>query len=175
MSVLRLDRSVLLLALLLSSACASRQGASTSAAPTALSSESAHSATPSSLHSAEHARQHAATAEELEHFEERECAGIPSRERGACPVLSSSAIKVLPSGIRVHVADPDQIDATVRLMRCHLAYARARGFERVAECPLYLRGVEIELSADGDAVELTSSDPEVAQEIMRRAFQLLGR
>jgi len=49
-------------------------------------------------------------------------------------------------------------------MRCHLAFARARGFERVASCPLYVKGVEIQPSVP-QSLEIVSSDAKVAARI----------
>ena len=108
-------------------------------------------------------------------FEEAECADIAPQVRAACPVITSSALKILPNGFRVHLADPDNAPSTIALMRCHLAYATARGFDRVPDCPLYLPDIEIAPSSDGTAVEVTSHDEAVASEITRRALELIGR
>jgi hypothetical protein len=120
-----------------------------------------------------HARQHAEAAAELEHFEEAECGSLSPRVRAACPVLSAIAIEVRPDGIRLFLKDPSTAADTIALMKCHLAYARTRGFERAPDCPLYLRGVEI--SADGRAVDVTSRDSAVAREIVQRGFELVDR
>jgi hypothetical protein len=56
------------------------------------------------------------------------------------------------------------------LMRCHLAYARTRGFDRAPDCLLYLRGVEINTASDGRGIEVTSREHAVALQIVRRSI-----
>jgi hypothetical protein len=119
-----------------------------------------------------HAREHAAAAAELELFEDVECGGITPRVRAACPIVSVVAFKVLPNGVCLHLADPVAEPSTVALMRCHLAYARTRGFERAPDCPLYLLGVEINPASDGRGIEVTSREHAVALEIIRRSLEL---
>jgi len=119
-----------------------------------------------------HGRQHAAAAAELEKFENAACTGIGRSTRGACPFLSVMAFKVLPNGVRLHLKDASAEPGMTALMRCHLAYARARGFESAPDCPLYIRGVDIEAAADGKGIEVTSRDHAVSLEIIRRSQEL---
>jgi hypothetical protein len=120
-----------------------------------------------------HARAHERAAEQLEQFEATECRGVPARERAACPLLAPVvAIRDFPEGVRVELAPSASIVRVVTDMRCHYAFARARGFgEEAAECPLYIRGIEIDLSRDGQAIEVRGRTRELAAEIQKRVRQ----
>ena len=119
--------------------------------------------------SSAHARQHEAAAAKLESFEAAECAAIAPNVRAACPVLGPvSRVEDLANGVRVYLTDGAPIDAIIGHMRCHTAYARARHFEQVADCPLYIKGVDIQRTADGRAIEITG-DRAGAGEIQRLA------
>ncbi len=123
---------------------------------------------------AAHSAGHATARAELERFEDQACAGVSRGVRAACPFLEPVALKVIPRGVRLHV-DPSQADAIAARMRCHLAFAGARRFERIVECPLYLPGVQIVLAEDRDAIDVTSDHPDVARELVARAFEVYGR
>ena len=117
-----------------------------------------------------HAREHEAAAVALEHYEAADCKQVPPAVRAACPVLGPVAeIEDLADGVRVHFAAGTAIAPLLAQMRCHLAFARARGFVDAADCPLYMRGVEIAASADGRAVELRSREAAVARQIQVRS------
>ena len=119
-----------------------------------------------------HAQQHLAAAAELEGFEESECKNIPPASRAACPLLGPAvAVENVAQGARVRFSDKAKVPSIVAGMRCHLAYARARGFDRVAGCALYVRGLEIVVPADGRTVELVSHDPRVVAEIQARTHE----
>ena len=62
-----------------------------------------------------------------------------------------------------------RVDAVVAHMRCHLAYARTRGFDTALGCPLYVRGTEIRRARDPRAVEIVGRDATVTNEIRSRA------
>jgi hypothetical protein len=112
-----------------------------------------------------HAREHEAAATELERYEAAECHDFGPHTRAACPVLGPVArIEDTERGVRIWFADEAQARAMAALMRCHLAFARARGFQGAGDCPLYLRGVEI-AAAGGAAVDVSSADAAVAQKI----------
>jgi hypothetical protein len=118
---------------------------------------------------AAHAREHEAAATALEQFEDDACKPLTPAARAACPVLGPlSGIEEIDGGVRVRLADANALDHTVALMRCHLAYARARAFAVMADCPLYLRGVEIRRSADGAAIELVGGTRDLQDELRRR-------
>jgi hypothetical protein len=118
---------------------------------------------------AAHARAHEAAAASLEQFEDDACKPLSAAARSACPILGTlKAIDDIDGGVRVELADANALDVTVAHMRCHLAYARARAFQVVADCPLYLRGVEIRRSADGRAIELVGGSRALQDELRRR-------
>jgi hypothetical protein len=118
-----------------------------------------------------HAREHEAAAAELERFEADACADFGPHTRAACPVLGPAVrVEDRADGVRFHFGDEGTAQAMAALMRCHLAFARARGFERAGDCPLYQRGVAIAV-AGGDAVDVRSSDPEVVRNIQIDSHQ----
>ena len=124
----------------------------------------------------EHARQHEAAAHALERFEAAECAGIDGAQRRGCPLLGPViGIEDLPAGVRVVLGPTTSAEEVARHMRCHYAFARARGFSpEAAACPLYVRGIEISV-APGNAVQILGPNPAVAREIQRRARQQMVR
>lgn len=117
-----------------------------------------------------HAQQHEAAARALEKFEAAECRDVAVAERAACPLLGPAAsISDVPGGVRVQLAAGARVDALVARMRCHYAYARARGFDEAVSCPLYLPGIEIKASRDGKAVDITASSPTEQREVRIRS------
>ena len=63
----------------------------------------------------EHARQHAAAAEFLEQFEDRECRHVPAASRAACPLLGPVVrIDDVPGGIRATFADAKRVPTVDR-------------------------------------------------------------
>ncbi len=117
-----------------------------------------------------HAREHEAAARALEQYEEADCGRLPPKVRAACPVLGPvQSVEELPDGVRIHLPPGAPRDTVLAHMRCHLAFARARGFGGVADCPLYMRGVEIAAGADAGAIELRSGDAETARQIRLRS------
>lgn len=119
----------------------------------------------------EHAREHEALAAKLEGFEEAACKSFPPSTRAACPLLGPVKTLVdISDGVRVEFAPGTRVDAVLAHMRCHLAFAQARGFEAsAAACPLYIRGIEIRQGADPNAIEIVSTDRSVAREIQSRS------
>jgi hypothetical protein len=117
-----------------------------------------------------HAREHEAAANALEGYEEAECREFAPKARAACPLLGPvAAVEDLPDGVRFVYAAGAPVDAVAAHMRCHLAFARARGFGDGADCPLYLRGIAIALAGGGNAIEVTSRDSATARELQVRA------
>jgi len=107
-----------------------------------------------------HARQHEAAALELERFESQECSGIPSGERSACPLLRGAGVVAdVAGGIEIRFRDGAPVDDVQRRMRCHFAYARARGFDEADGCALYLKGIEIDRT-DARVIRITAGDPQ---------------
>jgi hypothetical protein len=119
-----------------------------------------------------HARQHDKAAQALERFEEVECRNLPPSSRAACPLLSPvTRIDDIEGGVRVTLVPGSRVATIVSHMRCHYAYARARGFEERVSCPLYMKGVDIRTSRDGAAVEITTADAKAVGELRGRARQ----
>jgi hypothetical protein len=120
-----------------------------------------------------HARAHELAALELERFESRECRGIEPRARAACPVLGpATAIRDVPGGVRVELKSSVGVDSVVSSMRCHHAFAQTRGFTvEAAACPLYVRGIRIRRSIDGNAVEILGHTNDVVAEIRKHSRQ----
>jgi hypothetical protein len=116
-----------------------------------------------------HAREHRAAAAKLETFVQDECRGFPPETRASCPMLGPVAqIRDIPQGVRVAFSAKTRVDAVAAHMRCHLAYAQAYGFDTVADCPLYVKGLQIRVSDDGKAIELTSHEPRTIDVIRAR-------
>lgn len=107
-----------------------------------------------------HARQHLDAAHLLEQFEEEECGAFAPETRAVCPLLGQvDGVEDIPGGVRVHLAKGVPRHAAAAHMRCHLAFARIQGRTGMQECPLYLRGVRVELPPDSEAVDLLIADP----------------
>ena len=71
--------------------------------------------------------------------------------------------------MRARFKDHTRIDDVVAHMRCHQAYARARAFEDVMSCPLYVRGVEFRRGDDPLSVEIVSADKKTTTLIRARS------
>ena len=122
---------------------------------------------------AKHARQHEAAATELEHFEGAECGALSPRVRAACPMLAPiKRLQEIPGGVRIEFVDGADVGMLTAQMRCHLAFARARAFAGVPDCPLYIKGIEIQASPDRRGIDFTTTDRATATEIRRRANDL---
>jgi hypothetical protein len=118
---------------------------------------------------AQHAREHERAAAELERFEDSACGVLPANERAACPVMGPiAAVHDIADGVELQLLDAARLPEVIAHMRCHLAYARTRGFETAPDCPLYMRGLEIRPSPDGRSIELTAKDNRVIEELRRR-------
>jgi hypothetical protein len=117
----------------------------------------------------EHAHEHRAAAAKLETFVQDECRGFPPETRASCPMLGPvEQIRDIPNGVRVAFRPKTRVDAVAAHMRCHFAYAQAYGFDTVADCPLYVKGLQIRVSDDGKAIELTSREPRTIDVIRAR-------
>jgi hypothetical protein len=121
-----------------------------------------------------HAAAHERAAAELEHFEDAACRPFSPAVRAACPFVGPvRAIEQLDNGVRIELAPGAPVATVAAHMRCHLAFARARGFE-IPECPLTIRAPDIRVSGDGIAVEITTRDRNAASELQRRASALVA-
>ena len=116
-----------------------------------------------------HGRQHLSAAAKLEASEDAECQSTPVATRAACPLIGpATTLADIPGGVRVRFAPSAHVDSIVTHMRCHLAFARTRGFEDVAGCPLYVKGIEIARGPDR-SVDIVSKDTKAVSEIRARA------
>jgi hypothetical protein len=118
----------------------------------------------------QHARDHSRAADFLERFEAVECRDFSPSSRAACPLLGPlTSVDDIPGGVRARFKPGTPVDAVVAHMRCHYAYARARAFDVVASCPLYMRGIDIRRDDDPMAVDIVSADGDTAAKIRARS------
>jgi len=121
------------------------------------------------------AREHLAAAAQLEAFELEACLHVAPEIRLDCPLeyLDASATNA-EGGVLVRPRGGRSVSRLAELMRCHQAFGRARHFEHMAGCPLYLPGLEVEVSG-ADSIRITSSDEEVADRVRERSHAILER
>lgn len=105
-----------------------------------------------------HAHQHELASMKLQAFEDVACKPVAPASRASCPSLIATAVERLPNGIRLR-CEPEQVDKVLAEMRCHLAFARARGFDSDYLCPFALKFVRADAAAERTGVDLTSDDP----------------
>jgi hypothetical protein len=135
---------------------------------------------PTAVHLAEADRQnaeafeHLKAAQKLEKYEDQACSGITAAERTACPLLAPyiSAVEELSSGISLHLKPGAPAATLANQMQCHLAFAKANGFDR-APCPLFVKGVKIKFH-DNRQIDVVSADATVAGEVRLEARKLFG-
>ena len=104
-----------------------------------------------------HSAEHGGLASALVRFESAECHDIEPRERAACPLLGPvTTVNDVPQGVQVDFLQSSSVDAVLANMRCHYSFAQSRGFTpEAAACPLYMRGLHLERSADGRGISIT--------------------
>lgn len=105
-----------------------------------------------------HALEHELAAIKLQAFEDAACRPVAAADRASCPTLITTAIEKLPQGIRLRCA-PEQVDKLVAEMRCHLAFAKARGYDSPLLCPFALPGVAANPDPQRQGVDLTADAP----------------
>jgi hypothetical protein len=121
------------------------------------------------------AREHAKAARALEEFEESECQAFPRETRVVCPLVAQvESMQDVFGGVRVHLAEGVNVNAAMTHLRCHQAFARARGREGMDSCPLYMPGVWVERFRSSREVDLLALDPDDVDELRRRAREHLG-
>jgi hypothetical protein len=123
------------------------------------------------LHAAEaharHAREHEAAARELERFEGTECEGVPVEERAACPLLrGAGGVVDVDGGVEIQFREGAPVDDVYRRVRCHHAFARARGFDETSTCALYLKGIRVERT-DPRVIRVTAPDRPTTEQLRR--------
>jgi hypothetical protein len=115
-----------------------------------------------------HAEAHEKAARELERFEEQECKYFPGETRAACPLLGPAVgYKELPEGVEITFDPRVPALAVGAHMRCHQAYARARGYD--PGCPLFIKGLEIQVTVDENVVHITTDDATDVKTLRERA------
>ena len=120
----------------------------------------------------EHARQHEAAAEFLEHFEDQACRHVPASSRAACPLLGPvTRLDDVPGGLRATFTSKTRAAAALAEMRCHQAYARARHFDEAIACALYVGDIEIRQAIDPRAIEIVSPHEKTVRLIRERGRQ----
>ncbi|MDD1713498.1 MAG: hypothetical protein LUQ69_10070 [Methanoregulaceae archaeon] len=118
------------------------------------------------------AAEHLRRAKQIESFEEKACEGIPAEQRSACPLLASSVAHVeeRTTGVALHMRPGVDAAGTARMLQCHLAFAKVRGFDQPS-CPLFVKGLAIDL--DGTTtIDFHSTDPKVAEQVRAQARRI---
>lgn len=138
------------------------------------------------------AAQHRAASQALRDAEARACAGVSELDRSISPfehreeisrvdLVDTNVPERRTRGVRVVFRAVPGLSAErmQRLVDCHTARNAALGHDMpdMPFCPLVLRGVEAQVVRAGSdlGVEVTSSDPSVVHEIIRRGLALLSR
>ena len=117
-----------------------------------------------------HADAHRAAAEALEHFEAAECRDVPPQLRSSCPLLGQlQSVENIDGGVRLTFPEGVDLDATASRIRCHFAFGRARGYEGMDNCPLYLPGLAVQTNPESNSLDLTAEDAATVDELRRRA------
>jgi hypothetical protein len=120
-----------------------------------------------------HALEHEIAAIKLQAFEDAACQALTAAERGSCPTLIATAIEKLPQGIRLRCA-PEQVDKLVAEMRCHLAFAKARGYDSPYLCPFALQGVTATAAPERQGVDLSADNPATVRILHALDLQEVG-
>ena len=119
-----------------------------------------------------HARQHETAAQSLEKFEGAECKDFPPATRAACPLLGpAQAMREIDGGVSIRMAPSVRVDAVVAHMMCHLAYARAHGYQEETNCPLYMPGLSVKRGSDPATIDITVADKWRVAELRRHAYE----
>ncbi len=115
------------------------------------------------------ANEHLAAAKSLLAFEDEACAGLSAGERSSCPLFASTVSRVEPTREGFTLAFRSDLDAdqSYRRLRCHLAYANARGFDRPS-CPLFVKGTRLE-AVKPVGIAFVGESPEVAELLRAQA------
>ncbi len=117
---------------------------------------------------------HLEAAHKLEVFEDAACRDIPPAQRAACPLLASSVTRVqhTDAGFALVMKPGVDVADVHRRLSCHLAWARATGFERPS-CPLFVKGLEILRQGD-DVIRFDGVSKEVAAELRTQARRVFA-
>jgi hypothetical protein len=80
----------------------------------------------------------------------------------------------LRNGVLLRFEGEEEMHRWVGDMRCHLAYARRHGYEGKSDCPLYLRGVKLEVEANRREVRLLGANAAAAHELKERIGRMVA-
>jgi hypothetical protein len=121
------------------------------------------------------ASEHLRAAKELESFEDAACRDLPAAERASCPLLGSSVFQVrhTASGFQLVMKPNVDVGDIDRRLSCHLAYARARGFDRPS-CPLFVKGTTLHRVGE-DTIAFEGDTKSIAVELQVQADRLFAR
>ena len=122
----------------------------------------------------EHAEEHERAAAALEQFEAVECQAVPAPERAACPFLGVEDTMTLDNGVRVTLKKGTDVNDVLARMQCHAAFARAQAYQGMEHCPIYHKDTQIRLSPDGNAIDITSNNANVAAEVQHEVQTHFG-
>lgn len=115
----------------------------------------------------QHAFAHRERAATLRAFEEAECGRFPPETRAACPLLLGlEAVEPIEGGVRLRFSESVDFASVVDHLRCHIAFAAARGTEDIEQCALYVPGARVVVT--GRDVLLTTDRPDQVEELRRR-------
>jgi len=121
-----------------------------------------------------HGWAHRSAATELERFEETECAEIEHEERAVCPLFEQmQAADPIEGGVRVRFRAGTDLETTETHIGCHLTLADTAGYEDIDQCPLYVRGVEVERGPLPLSLELRTEGERAVSELRRRVAEML--
>ncbi|MBL8951651.1 MAG: hypothetical protein JNK82_12795 [Myxococcaceae bacterium] len=118
------------------------------------------------------AANHDKAAAKLEAFEDAACEQIPSRMRASCPLLASqvSLVQNDKKGVLLTIKDGSDAKDIEQMLQCHLAFARANGFDRPT-CPLFVKGMTIRMVAP-KVLALEGNTPEIARQLQAQAHRI---
>jgi hypothetical protein len=120
------------------------------------------------------AQRHVQAAAALQDSERAACGSKSTAQRAECPAVTTSVRGVEPAarGIRLLLKKHADGSTLAGSMQCHLAFARAAGFDKVPSCPLSTRGESVVLE-DGGRVIALLGDSQAAQAALRRQARAL--
>jgi hypothetical protein len=122
------------------------------------------------------AHQHTQAALQEQRFEDEACASLSTQARASCPLVSGAVqtVEEIRGGVRLHLKPGSNGAELIARMRCHLAFARARGFEGLSGCPLYYRSAGVDLVGLGEVIEVRATETAAAAAIRRDAREIFA-
>lgn len=106
----------------------------------------------------DHAEQHRASAEAHGRFDQEHCARFPAESRATCPLIGQVAgAAEVSQGSRLELTEGVNRAAFVDHVRCHLEFAASEAHPTADHCPLFIPGVQVELT-ESDVVLTAPSE-----------------